>query len=774
MSGLHDALVEGYSAHWRRVPAGPKALRHSLLRLPSSDLRELASEVFAANAKQDAEWLLAIAYAGWLQGDGADVTLARLRAVAGSAGFAAFTEPDLAAFLASAGSAITDAEYAAIQNHGALGSAARAAVASDRAVNRSDDSSARTRALTAALGFGSATELSIDDSTGGLSALSATASFGFLRRRPTGVSVVIGAGNGSALTARSLDGAPAQLITQLPDETLAAVVARATGDILIFAEAGTWISPVLVDDLAGALRKNARAVVALPYGARVDEQLRFAPANALSRFDDHASLAIRRSALESVGPLLELGPRGDTAESLREFAARATHLLGDRAVARPATRTGVLHPAGALDLTDRVLPVQHWRAQLRATLDPWTGALTAAPTAAVLEGIPLPFALRDSPDRDFDVIFVGSIARAGWKGGSQVSLLQEVQALAGNGLKVGIVHVEAPRIGGSGTGLLSRPFQRAIDDGLVTRLGLDDEATARLITIRYPPVLQFAPDACAGTDGASRISADAVIIEANQGPAESDGSDRRYVLDDCNRTVRRLFGRDAVWFPQGPLVRAQLEAEHLPGELLGEHDLPGLLDPSDWATPRTPLSGRRPVVGRYSRDHAHKWPDTFADVLRVYGSPEVDFVSMGGHRAIDELRGSTPIPSTWQLLDYDAVDSREFLGRLDFFVYFHHSTYVEAFGRAIAEAMASGAVVILPLSFAAVFGDGAVYREPDEVTETIRSLAADDDAYRAQSQRGADYASTHFGYGRYAGIVRELAGLPATTAGAGERGWPGE
>ena len=752
MAGLHAALVDGYSAHWRRVPTGQKALRHSLLRHPSSALRELATEVFSADPTTDAAWLASVAYAGWLQGETADVTLDRLRSIVRAAGFGSLTRPDLAAFLASGAARLTDAERAAIAGHSALDTASRAAVASDAAADRGERGKERERALRAALGFGGGSTLSIGDAAG-LRGLSATASFGFLHRRPSGVSVVLTTGADPHTTLRSLEDAPVEVIEQGAQESLASAVARASGETLVFASGGSWLSPFLIDDLADALRKNARAVAAIPLGARVDGELRFAAAGSLDRFDDFGSLAIRRTALTAVGPLLELGPNGDALESLREYAARATHLLGDRAVARTVTGTGVLHEVVELALTERILPVQHWRAQLRATLDPFVEALTAPPTADELAAIPLPLALRDDAPRSFDVIFIGSIARAGWKGGSQVSLLQEVKALAAEGLSIGIVHVEAPRIGGSGTGLLSRPFQRAISDGLVTRLSLDDDVTARVVTIRYPPVLQFAPDS------GSRIRAESVIIEANQGPAESDGSDRRYILDDCVSTARSLFGRDATWYPQGPLVRAQLEAEGLAPALLADEDFPGLLDPSDWATERAPLAGRRPVVGRYSRDHPHKWPDSWADVLRVYDSPGTDFVSMGGHGAIDELRGTAPVPAGWTLLDYDAVDSREFLGRLDFFVYFHHSTYVEAFGRAIAEAMASGAVVILPPSFRPVFGDGAVYCEPGDVRSVIERLAADDAAYRAQSESGSAYASEHFGYRRYAAIIRSLAGL---------------
>ena len=86
-----------------------------------------------------------------------------------------------------------------------------------------------------------------------------------------------------------------------------------------------------------------------------------------------------------------------------------------------------------------------------------------------------------------------------------------------------------------------------------------------------------------------------------------------------------------------------------------------------------------------------------------------------------------------------------FLSTIDFFVYFHHSQWVEAFGQTIIEAMASGAVVILPPHFQALFGDGAVYALPDQVRAVVRRLHADRQAFIRQSRRGAALVGQRFG-----------------------------
>ena len=70
--------------------------------------------------------------------------------------------------------------------------------------------------------------------------------------------------------------------------------------------------------------------------------------------------------------------------------------------------------------------------------------------------------------------------------------------------------------------------------------------------------------------------------------------------------------------------------------------------------------------------------------FRVLGwGPDVE-ASMGG------------VPDHRDVLPFDAMSPRDFLAELDFFVYYHHPNLVEAFGRTILEAIASGLPAVLP------------------------------------------------------------------------------
>jgi len=798
-----SALVESYAAQAIRAADGLKALRHTLLRGPSADLRALAGIIAeripdAARPGPEAEsaegasptegtlaspranWLAMVAQVGWLQGEPNTRTLERYRALRARFGTAFLSEADVTAYLAAGGMTLAADERAELRAHPSLKATARASAKSDAAADEHGvGSEAHLAALTKILDLPENMPLVISGKGRGPARLSSKLSvldrarsvFRENETPPSPVTVIVSAGTAAdvAVTTTSLKHQlhpKVTVVSQGANESLGAVLTRAPGDLLLFLSAGSWATPGLASSLAAAYdaaqydaaqhdaaqadAADAGPVIVIPSAQWVDDDLRFAPAGSLLRLADSSSALVHRRVFSEVGEPFDIPAE----EALDEFVTRVRRSLGADALARVTSPTLVLHPARSLTLTDPIIPTQDWRAEFRsATLDSGRAGGVVDTTA-----IRVPFTVQRDPDRHFDVVFISTVGRAGWKGGSQESMLQEIRALSARGLRLGLVHLEAPRIGGPGPGQLTPVFQKLIDDGQVERLTIFDDVTTEVATIRYPPVLQFTPDLPAGfVPGTSGIRARRVIIEANQGPAETDGSDRRYVIEDCDATVERIFGSRAVWYPQGPLIRRQLENEGVPAEHLGPVDLPGILDPADWAVERSPLAGRRPVVGRYSRDHPNKWPDTWQQALTAYGAPAFDFTSMGGHEAVDLLRGEAAIPRTWTLLGYDEAPPREFLAGLDFFVYFHHSTYVEAFGRAIAEAMASGAVVILPPAFAPVFGEGAVYCELTEVAGTVERLAGDQSAYDAQAAAGRAHASLNFGYDRYAETIAAIS-----------------
>jgi glycosyltransferase involved in cell wall biosynthesis len=134
------------------------------------------------------------------------------------------------------------------------------------------------------------------------------------------------------------------------------------------------------------------------------------------------------------------------------------------------------------------------------------------------------------------------------------------------------------------------------------------------------------------------------------------------------------------------------------------------------------------VIGRHSRPSPQKWPTDPKIIEAVYpvdGSAIVRI--LGGADPVRDVLGY--VPESWQVMPFGAVDPREFLAQLDFFVYYHHPAWVEAFGRNILEAMASGLPAILPPHFRRLFGDSAIYAEPADVPSLVSRLYSDRPAF---------------------------------------------
>jgi len=131
---------------------------------------------------------------------------------------------------------------------------------------------------------------------------------------------------------------------------------------------------------------------------------------------------------------------------------------------------------------------------------------------------------------------------------------------------------------------------------------------------------------------------------------------------------------------------------------------------------------------------------------------------MGGKNALPALLGEAPLPDNWDVLPYDAMPVKEFLAGVDFFVYFDSDTIVEAFGRSILEAVASGVVVILPERYREVFGEAAVYCAPEAVESTVREYHADARKYVAQSARAREEIMSRFSHAAYSSRILSQLG----------------
>lgn len=546
----------------------------------------------------------------------------------------------------------------------------------------------------------------------------------------------------------------------------------AAGTLVTFQDSDDWSHPARLEHQAQPLLDEPELVATTSNGLQVTDQLVVTrPGRPLVSLNSSSLMVRKRPVLDRIGYFDSVRRSADTEYHLRiaaAFGAAAVRRVGggSHALIRQSTgslsRTeigaGWIHPARAAYRSSYGLFHQQIR---EGTASPYL------PRHQRRRAITAPAHLHASgPSGEsgarpaYDVIFASD-----WRpyGGPQKSMLAEIAALTTRGMRVGVLQLEAFRFMTHERKPLCRPVQELINNGTVDHILFTDEVDTSLLIIRYPPVLQFPPSR------PSNVRPRQLIILANQAPSELDDSDHRYVPRTCTEVAAQLFGTEPVWCPQGPTIRDILSAE-LPAGAITPFDMPGIIDLARWRVHRTGFRSVTPVIGRHSRDNLMKWPADRETLLLAYpDSPDFDVRIMGGTRVPRAVLGTGKLPPNWLSFDYDEVSVRSLLFQLDFYVYFPHPNGVEAFGRAILEALAVGCVVILPKEFSSTFGDAAVYCAPDEVQSLVLSYYADRERFLAQSRTATERVHQHFGYEAYGRLVRSL--IAARDGGGGFEEW---
>ena len=350
-----------------------------------------------------------------------------------------------------------------------------------------------------------------------------------------------------------------------------------------------------------------------------------------------------------------------------------------------------------------------------------------------------------SADRQVDVLMLSDLR---FPGGTSHSVAEEIAVQAQVGWLTGVVHVNGPVLPEL------KPVNPRIREQLrrgSARLLLGDRPIrTKVVVVRHPAVLENAADQL------PQIETEHVVVVANAPPTDIDGY-RYYRPAMADRIAREQFGVAPIWAPIGPLVREAIASE-VPGRLR-EQDWVNVIDVDAWHVDRLGWRSDRPVIGRHSRPQRQKWPTDPQVVKALYpvdGSAVVKI--LGGADPVQELLGY--LPSSWQVIPFGEMDPREFLAQLDFFVYYHHSNWLEAFGRNILEALASGLPAILPAHFRPLFGDAAIYAEPADVPSVVNHLYADRSKYEDVVARADAFVRAKFGHKAHRGRLLELIGPP--------------
>lgn len=210
-----------------------------------------------------------------------------------------------------------------------------------------------------------------------------------------------------------------------------------------------------------------------------------------------------------------------------------------------------------------------------------------------------------------------------------------------------------------------------------------------------------------------------------------------YVSNAQRECLEPEFRR--VW--TGSLQPASILHRSLTGEILpGAGGRPlrwtitgNYIDPALFPMREQPRREDEPiVVGRLSRPDPAKFPEDFPAFYEGLGLRNPRFRVMAWSDQVGQKWAGHPFDHRWDRLPAMKEDPAEFLRSLDLFVYSLGSGLRESWGRAIVEAMLSGAVPILPdspehhLRNLIVHGDsGFLCQSPNEFGHYARLLEAD-------------------------------------------------
>jgi glycosyl transferase family 1 len=337
-----------------------------------------------------------------------------------------------------------------------------------------------------------------------------------------------------------------------------------------------------------------------------------------------------------------------------------------------------------------------------------------------------------------------------YPGGTSASIAAEVHAQAEAALSTVLVHVPSPHQP------RALPFSPRITDLLrdgVAVLARDDEPVeARLLLVRQPRI--FTEDLVTPPN----VRAERTVMVINQPPGDAGNPYRYYDFTAVRERVHRYFGADVMWAPISSQVRDQVR-QVAPDAALAHGDWHEIIDVAHWWRDRDGFVGDLPVIGRHGRADEVKWPRNAEEILAAYPDDEGVLVRVlgGGEIAVRRIGHQ---PANWDVVRFGAEQPEDFLRTIDFFVYFHDPDLVEAFGRTILEAMASGVPVIIGEHFRPTFADAALYATPAEVPALIRQLYANPQRYRAVARRAREFAERRYGHQSHLTRLAELGIRP--------------
>lgn len=341
----------------------------------------------------------------------------------------------------------------------------------------------------------------------------------------------------------------------------------------------------------------------------------------------------------------------------------------------------------------------------------------------------------------FDIVHAADIR---FRGGASSAVRLEMEAASRFGLASALI----PFVGVHN--IRNRRFDKrtaeTIKNANIAFLSGEEMVECDLVLAQHPFVFQRMPAT------PIRLRTKRVVCVVQHPPFDGY-SMPQYDFAVVERNLERMFGAPVVFAPVGPKVRTQFEEVVGDKPTLLQRDFFNLIDMNEWPERWAPPPTGGAILGRHARPDRLKWPDREEEVRGAYpDTTNIKIRILGG--VPDNIKPW--IGSNWSILPFLDDGISGFLGKLDFYVFFHSRRWVEAFGISIAEAMASGAVTILDRSFEMLFEEGAVYCRPEETAELVGRFIQSPEEFVRQSRAGRNLVERKFSLETYPRRMREL------------------
>ena len=524
---------------------------------------------------------------------------------------------------------------------------------------------------------------------------------------------------------------------------------HATGDYITVHDSDDWSHPQMIELQMRALEQQPDLKATCSMMVRVHPDLRFILRPQRENLEyihrSYPSLLMRRHDLAKLGEW-----DGVTANADDELVQRARLLWGEKTIIDILPNVPLsfflvhensLTQQKGTSLNSLSFGIRqeyarqaaYWRRRQAKS-----GASMAYKRTSIKDPFPIPSGLapKNWPrNTAYDIILISDLSLLG---GTRRCNEGYIEAASQMGLRIGLFHW--PRFDLKPVDIAADYLElsyRANVDILVP----EDEVQARLVLIHHPPILNHRIDAV------PRIRAERLAILVNQSPMQCWSEEPHYYDGQhVEQTCREIFGLSPCWIPISPRVRRIFDLVGGFERIHSEIWYPPYRDflPSDPPQPPRGLGKRRNIVlGRHARDHWTKWPATPEKIKIAYCADLADMSVqlLGGSRTADKLLGSRP--KNWVVKEFDSLPVADFLRDIDFFIHYVHEDYIEEFGRNVMEAMAAGRVVILPPDFQEIFGDAALYCEPEEVAVSMRYVWNNPIIYQETTYRGFEFVKSH-------------------------------